>query len=175
MKGGSLGGLPGEPAVDHRDVDELLEFINSTEPKVPNSARAAKRARHKLKKKVGVGGSSALLPLLPEDSLTPRPLGYEWCWLPKKTWYPHYYGKVWMNLGDIRVRETLRASNWSKKCVSASGCLLMSSMLRSCCFHRRSFIHSASTSTNTKSQKVTVKFSPWEKLSPVRRLTCVRV
>lgn len=56
MKGGALGGIPGEPAVDHRDVDELLEFINSTEPKVPNSARAAKRARHKLKKKVGVGG-----------------------------------------------------------------------------------------------------------------------
>ncbi|XP_062942793.1 protein FAM193B isoform X7 [Cynocephalus volans] len=51
MKGGALGGIPGEPAVDHRDVDELLEFINSTEPKVPNSARAAKRARHKLKKK----------------------------------------------------------------------------------------------------------------------------
>nr|XP_051699637.1 protein FAM193B isoform X14 [Oryctolagus cuniculus] len=51
MKGVALGGIPGEPAVDHRDVDELLEFINSTEPKVPNSARAAKRARHKLKKK----------------------------------------------------------------------------------------------------------------------------
>ncbi|XP_016044156.1 protein FAM193B isoform X7 [Erinaceus europaeus] len=51
VKGGTLGGIPGEPAVDHRDVDELLEFINSTEPKVPNSARAAKRARHKLKKK----------------------------------------------------------------------------------------------------------------------------
>lgn len=57
MKGGTLGGIPGEPAVDHRDVDELLQFINSTEPKVPNSARAAKRARHKLKKKVGVGGA----------------------------------------------------------------------------------------------------------------------
>lgn len=57
MKGGALGGIPGEPTVDHRDVDELLEFINSTDPKVPNSARAAKRARHKLKKKVGVGGS----------------------------------------------------------------------------------------------------------------------
>lgn len=56
VKGGALGGIPGEPAVDHRDVDELLEFINSTEPKAPNSARAAKRARHKLKKKVGVGG-----------------------------------------------------------------------------------------------------------------------
>ncbi|XP_032700604.1 protein FAM193B isoform X8 [Lontra canadensis] len=51
VKGGALGGIPGEPAVDHRDVDELLEFINSTEPKAPNSARAAKRARHKLKKK----------------------------------------------------------------------------------------------------------------------------
>lgn len=73
MKGGALGGIPGEPAVDHRDVDELLEFINSTEPKVPNSARAAKRARHKLKKKVGVGGSSTLLLLLPKESLTPSP------------------------------------------------------------------------------------------------------
>lgn len=73
MKGGALGGIPGEPAVDHRDVDELLEFINSTEPKVPNSARAAKRARHKLKKKVGVGGSLALPPLLPEESLAPTP------------------------------------------------------------------------------------------------------
>lgn len=51
MKGGVLGGIPGEPTVDHRDVDELLEFINSTDPKVPNSTRAAKRARHKLKKK----------------------------------------------------------------------------------------------------------------------------
>ncbi|XP_032952876.1 protein FAM193B isoform X9 [Rhinolophus ferrumequinum] len=51
MKGGVLGGIPGEPAGDHRDVDELLEFINSTDPKVPNSTRAAKRARHKLKKK----------------------------------------------------------------------------------------------------------------------------
>ncbi|XP_045679654.1 protein FAM193B isoform X6 [Phyllostomus hastatus] len=51
LKGGALGGIPGEPTVDHRDVDELLEFINRTEPKAPNSARAAKRARHKLKKK----------------------------------------------------------------------------------------------------------------------------
>ncbi|XP_055968806.1 protein FAM193B isoform X2 [Sorex fumeus] len=51
VPGGALGGVPGEPAVDHRDVDELLEFINSTAPKAPNSARAAKRARHKLKKK----------------------------------------------------------------------------------------------------------------------------
>lgn len=76
MKGGALGGIPGEPAVDHRDVDELLEFINSTEPKVPNSARAAKRARHKLKKKVGVGRAqlchlSSLRTLAP----TPRTSG----------------------------------------------------------------------------------------------------
>ncbi|KAH0629920.1 hypothetical protein JD844_012411, partial [Phrynosoma platyrhinos] len=41
----------GEPAVDHRDVDELLDYINSTEPKPLNSAKAAKRARHKQKKK----------------------------------------------------------------------------------------------------------------------------
>ncbi|ELW47965.1 Protein FAM193B [Tupaia chinensis] len=51
VKGGALGGVPGELTVDRRDVDELLEFINSTGPGVPNSARAAKRARHKLKKK----------------------------------------------------------------------------------------------------------------------------
>ncbi|KAG5852967.1 hypothetical protein ANANG_G00068140 [Anguilla anguilla] len=38
-------------AIDHRDVDELLDFINSTEPKPVNSAKAAKRARHKQKKK----------------------------------------------------------------------------------------------------------------------------
>ncbi|XP_030621923.1 protein FAM193B [Chanos chanos] len=37
--------------IDHRDVDELLDFINSTEPKPVNSAKAAKRARHKQKKK----------------------------------------------------------------------------------------------------------------------------
>uniref|UniRef100_A0A4W4GV95 FAM193 C-terminal domain-containing protein n=1 Tax=Electrophorus electricus TaxID=8005 RepID=A0A4W4GV95_ELEEL len=38
-------------AVDHRNVDELLDFINSTEPKPVNRAKAAKRARHKQKKK----------------------------------------------------------------------------------------------------------------------------
>ncbi|XP_056625447.1 protein FAM193B [Triplophysa dalaica] len=38
-------------AIDNRDVDELLDFINSTEPKPVNSAKAAKRARHKQKKK----------------------------------------------------------------------------------------------------------------------------
>ncbi|XP_019361487.1 PREDICTED: protein FAM193B [Gavialis gangeticus] len=45
------GSGAGEPAVDHRDVDELLDYINSTEPKPLNSAKAAKRARHKQKKK----------------------------------------------------------------------------------------------------------------------------
>ncbi|KAJ1126394.1 hypothetical protein NDU88_004802 [Pleurodeles waltl] len=40
-----------EPAVDHRDVDQLLDFINSAEPKPINSAKAAKRARHKQKRK----------------------------------------------------------------------------------------------------------------------------
>lgn len=39
-------------AIDNRDVDELLDFINSSEPKPVNSAKAAKRARHKQKKKV---------------------------------------------------------------------------------------------------------------------------
>ncbi|MGH0139135.1 UNVERIFIED_CONTAM: hypothetical protein FKN15_068856 [Acipenser sinensis] len=43
---------PAEPsAIDHRDVNELLDFINSNEPKPINSAKAAKRARHKQKKK----------------------------------------------------------------------------------------------------------------------------
>ncbi|KAG8439338.1 hypothetical protein GDO86_005531 [Hymenochirus boettgeri] len=41
----------GEQAVDHRNVDELLDFINSSEPKTSSSSKAAKRARHKLKKK----------------------------------------------------------------------------------------------------------------------------
>lgn len=50
----------GEPAVDHRNVDELLDYINSTEPKPLNSAKAAKRARHKQKKKVRLGGGEAL-------------------------------------------------------------------------------------------------------------------
>ncbi|CAF99135.1 unnamed protein product, partial [Tetraodon nigroviridis] len=51
-------------AIDNRDVDELLVFINSSEPKPVNSAKAAKRARHKQKKKekaqqgtVGAAGS----------------------------------------------------------------------------------------------------------------------
>ncbi|MEQ2247323.1 hypothetical protein ILYODFUR_008241 [Ilyodon furcidens] len=38
-------------AIDNRDVNELLDFINSSEPKPVNSAKAAKRARHKQKKK----------------------------------------------------------------------------------------------------------------------------
>ncbi|XP_035017358.1 protein FAM193B [Hippoglossus stenolepis] len=41
--------VPG--VIDNRDVDELLDFINSSEPKPVNSAKAAKRARHKQKKK----------------------------------------------------------------------------------------------------------------------------
>lgn len=41
--------------MDHRNVDELLDYINSTEPKPLNSAKAAKRARHKQKKKVRLG------------------------------------------------------------------------------------------------------------------------
>lgn len=51
-------------AIDNRDVDELLDFINSSEPKPVNSAKAAKRARHKQKKKVQTGLQSALLLLL---------------------------------------------------------------------------------------------------------------
>ncbi|KAM8972023.1 protein FAM193B [Pelodytes ibericus] len=41
----------GEQNVDNRDVDKLLDFINSNEPKTATSSKAAKRARHKLKKK----------------------------------------------------------------------------------------------------------------------------
>ena len=51
----------GEPAVDHRNVDELLDYINSTEPKPLNSAKAAKRARHKQKKKVRLGSGKRCL------------------------------------------------------------------------------------------------------------------
>lgn len=54
-------------AIDNRDVDELLDFINSSEPKPVNSAKAAKRARHKQKKKekaqqggMGAAGSDPL-------------------------------------------------------------------------------------------------------------------
>nr|XP_014348486.1 PREDICTED: protein FAM193A [Latimeria chalumnae] len=36
--------------VDHRKVEDLLQFINSSEAKPVNSSRAAKRARHKQKK-----------------------------------------------------------------------------------------------------------------------------
>uniref|UniRef100_A0A3Q3IIG2 FAM193 C-terminal domain-containing protein n=1 Tax=Monopterus albus TaxID=43700 RepID=A0A3Q3IIG2_MONAL len=43
--------LTAPSAIDNRDVDELLDFINSSEPKPVNSAKAAKRARHKQKKK----------------------------------------------------------------------------------------------------------------------------
>ncbi|KAM9740457.1 protein FAM193B isoform 2-T2 [Menidia menidia] len=43
--------LTAASAIDNRDVDELLDFINSSEPKPVNSAKAAKRARHKQKKK----------------------------------------------------------------------------------------------------------------------------
>lgn len=51
----------GEPAVDHRNVDELLDYINSTEPKPLNTAKAAKRARHKQKKKVRLGRGNRCL------------------------------------------------------------------------------------------------------------------
>ncbi|KAM4677299.1 protein FAM193B [Discoglossus pictus] len=40
-----------EQAKDQRNVEELLDFINNAEPKATNSSKAAKRARHKLKKK----------------------------------------------------------------------------------------------------------------------------
>uniref|UniRef100_A0A8C3G5Q7 Family with sequence similarity 193 member B n=1 Tax=Cyclopterus lumpus TaxID=8103 RepID=A0A8C3G5Q7_CYCLU len=60
-------------AIDNRDVDELLDFINSSEPKPVNSAKAAKRARHKQKKKekaqqcMGAAGSDPCEPCEPVD------------------------------------------------------------------------------------------------------------
>ncbi|XP_023601163.1 protein FAM193A isoform X2 [Myotis lucifugus] len=39
-----------ESVVDHRRVEDLLQFINSSEPKPVSSTRAAKRARHKQRK-----------------------------------------------------------------------------------------------------------------------------
>lgn len=39
-----------EGAVDHRRVEDLLQFINSSETKPVSSTRAAKRARHKQRK-----------------------------------------------------------------------------------------------------------------------------
>ncbi|KAI1238143.1 hypothetical protein IHE44_0012858, partial [Lamprotornis superbus] len=40
-----------ESVVDHRKVEDLLQFINSSETKPVSSSRAAKRARHKQRKK----------------------------------------------------------------------------------------------------------------------------
>ncbi|GCC34288.1 hypothetical protein chiPu_0012761, partial [Chiloscyllium punctatum] len=42
--------LEKEQIVDHRKVEDLLQFINSTESKPVSSTRAAKRARHKQRK-----------------------------------------------------------------------------------------------------------------------------
>ncbi|XP_067838518.1 protein FAM193A isoform X2 [Heptranchias perlo] len=42
--------LEKEQIVDHRKVEDLLQFINSTESKPVSSSRAAKRARHKQRK-----------------------------------------------------------------------------------------------------------------------------
>jgi len=39
-----------ESVVDHRKVEDLLQFINSSETKPVSSSRAAKRARHKQRK-----------------------------------------------------------------------------------------------------------------------------
>lgn len=36
--------------VDHRKVEDLVQFINSSEAKPVSSSRAAKRARHKQRK-----------------------------------------------------------------------------------------------------------------------------
>ncbi|XP_067852558.1 protein FAM193B isoform X2 [Heptranchias perlo] len=46
----SSNGSIREPPVDERNVEDLLNYINSSEQKPVNSAKAAKRARHKQKK-----------------------------------------------------------------------------------------------------------------------------
>uniref|UniRef100_A0A8C8EYH6 FAM193 C-terminal domain-containing protein n=1 Tax=Oncorhynchus tshawytscha TaxID=74940 RepID=A0A8C8EYH6_ONCTS len=61
-------------SIDHRDVDELLDFINSSEHKPANSAKAAKRARHKQKKKVmSHDGAGSDPPSTPPDRLLEWP------------------------------------------------------------------------------------------------------
>lgn len=42
--------LERESVEDHRRVEDLLQFINSSETKPVSSSRAAKRARHKQRK-----------------------------------------------------------------------------------------------------------------------------
>lgn len=51
-----------ESVVDHRRVEDLLQFINSSETKPVSSTRAAKRARHKQRKVIGAVAPT----LLPE-------------------------------------------------------------------------------------------------------------
>ncbi|XP_069754997.1 protein FAM193B isoform X2 [Narcine bancroftii] len=46
----SSNGSIREPPVDERNVEDLLNYINSSEQKPTNSTKAAKRARHKQKK-----------------------------------------------------------------------------------------------------------------------------
>ncbi|MEE6462656.1 hypothetical protein FKM82_001668 [Ascaphus truei] len=45
--------LERDGGVDHRKVEDLLQFINSSETKPVSSSRAAKRARHKQRKEYG--------------------------------------------------------------------------------------------------------------------------
>lgn len=76
---------PAAPSsIDNRDVDELLDFINSSEPKPVNSAKAAKRARHKQKKKDKEKSQGSLeaagsdpLSTPPEPADDPSPEGSE--------------------------------------------------------------------------------------------------
>ncbi|KAJ1060954.1 hypothetical protein K5549_002241 [Capra hircus] len=55
-----------ESVVDHRRVEDLLQFINSSETKPVSSTRAAKRARHKQRKAFPVPGSPS--PSIGSDS-----------------------------------------------------------------------------------------------------------
>lgn len=101
------GSGTGEPAVDHRDVDELLDYINSTEPKPLNSAKAAKRARHKQKKKVRPVGEVASLALpVPHSVVHPA-------WLcgqdPHWAWPGHVHVAVAGCQGTGLMQPTLLA------------------------------------------------------------------
>lgn len=51
--------LERESVVDHRRVEDLLQFINSSETKPVSSSRAAKRARHKQRKVAVTAGCCA--------------------------------------------------------------------------------------------------------------------
>lgn len=66
-----------ESMVDHRRVEDLLQFINSSETKPVSSTRAAKRARHKQRKVSGPNWRPVKSPTLyPRDTAPPVCCGF---------------------------------------------------------------------------------------------------